>query len=92
MEDKKEIKKEIFNESLEASGFVLSIVSIASFFVFGLGVLPGIVSLIFSIISYKKNKSDKAKLSIKLSIIGILLSILVLTTVIITLIFFPKNN
>jgi len=92
MEDKKEIKKEIFNESLETSGFVLSIVSIASFFVFGLGVLPGIVSLIFSIISYKKNKSDKAKLSIKLSIIGILLSILVLTTVIITLIFFPKNN
>ena len=92
MEDKKEIKKEIFNESLETSGFVLSIVSIASFFVFGLGVLPGIVSLIFSIISYKKNKSDKAKLSIKLSIIGIVLSVLVLTTVIITLIFFPKNN
>lgn len=92
MEDKKEVKNEIKNETIETSGFVLSIVSIVTFFVFGLGILPGIVSLIFSILSYKKNKSDKAKLSIKLSIIGIVLSILVLTTVIITLIFFPKNN
>ena len=92
MEDKKEVKNEIKNETIETSGFVLSIVSIVTFFVFGLGILPGIVSLILSILSYKKNKSDKAKLSIKLSIIGILLSILVLTTVIITLIFFPKNN
>ncbi|MBR3617871.1 MAG: hypothetical protein IKN46_04270 [Acholeplasmatales bacterium] len=92
MEDKKEVKNEIKNETIETSGFVLSIVSIVTFFVFGLGILPGIVSLTLSILSYKKNKSDKAKLSIKLSIIGIVLSVLVLTTVIITLIFFPKNN
>ena len=92
MEDKKEVKNEIKNETIETSGFVLSIVSIVTFFVFGLGILPGIVSLALSILSYKRNKSDKAKLSIKLSIIGIVLSVLVLTTVIITLIFFPKNN
>lgn len=92
MEDKKEVKNEIKNETIETSGFVLSIVSIVTFFVFGLGILPGIASLILSILSYKKNKSDKSKLSIKLSIIGIVLSVLVLTTVIITLIFFPKNN
>lgn len=92
MEDKKEVKNEIKNETIETSGFVLSIVSIVTFFVFGLGILPGTTSLALSILSYKKNKSDKAKLSIKLSIIGIVLSVLVLTTVIITLIFFPKNN
>ena len=61
MEDKKAVKNEIKNETIETSSFVLSIVSIVTFFIFGLGILPGIVSLVLSILSYKKNKSDKRK-------------------------------
>lgn len=79
MENKKELRQDINKNT----GYILSIISIASFFVMGLGIIPGIVGLILSIISYKKENNPKSALAIKLSIIGICLNLLVLVTMIV---------
>lgn len=79
MEDKKELRQDINKNT----GYILSIISIASFFIMGLGIIPGIVGLILSIISYKKENNPKSALAIKLSIIGICLNLLVLVTMIV---------
>lgn len=79
MENKKELRQDINKNT----GYILSIISIAFFFVMGLGIIPGIVGLILSIISYKKENNPKSALAIKLSIIGICLNLLVLVTMIV---------
>ena len=81
MENKQEIKGEINNKT----GFILGILSIATFFVCGLGIIFGISGLIFSINSYK---SKKDSLGIKLSIIGIILNLMTLITLIVGILVF----
>ena len=88
MENKKELRQDIN----KTTGYILSIISIASFFVMGLGIIPGIVGLILSIISYKKENNPKSALAIKLSIIGICLNLLVLVTMIVNGIIYKNYN
>ena len=88
MENKKELRQDINKNT----GYILSIISIASFFIMGLGIIPGIVGLILSIISYKKENNPKSALAIKLSIIGICLNLLVLITLIVNGIIYKNYN
>ncbi len=88
MENKKELRQDINKNT----GYILSIISIASFFIMGLGIIPGIVGLILSIISYKKENNPKSALAIKLSIIGICLNLLVLVTMIVNGIIYKNYN
>ena len=88
MENKKELRQDINKNT----GYILSIISIASFFIMGLGIIPGIVGLILSIISYKQENNDKSALTIKLSIIGICLNLLVLVTMIVNGIIYKNYN
>ena len=88
MENKKELRQDINKNT----GYILSIISIASFFIMGLGIIPGIVGLILSIISYKKENNLKSALAIKLSIIGICLNLLVLVTMIVNGIIYKNYN
>ena len=88
MENKKELRQDINKNT----GYILSIISIASFFIMGLGIILGIVGLILSIISYKKENNPKSALAIKLSIIGICLNLLVLVTMIVNGIIYKNYN
>ena len=88
MENKKELRQDINKNT----GYILSIISIASFFIMGLGIIPGIVGLILSIISYKNENNPKSALAIKLSIIGICLNLLVLVTMIVNGIIYKNYN
>ncbi len=86
MENKKEMKIEIYQKT----GFILDIIGLISFFVMGLGIIPSVAGLIFSIISYKKEKNDKSMLNIKLAVIAITLNLLVLIASIVNMIIY--NN
>ena len=86
MDNDKAIKQEINQKT----GFILAIIGLAAFFVAGLGIIPSIAGLIFSIISNKQNKNEKSVLGIKLSIIAITLNLLVLIAVIVNAIIY-KN-
>ena len=86
MEDKQILKTEIYQKT----GFILDIIGLATFFIAGLGLIPSVAGLIFSILSNKIEKSDKAILGIKLAIIGISLNLLILISVIVNMIIY-KN-
>ena len=73
--------------ALSIIGLVFGILSIVTSCCFGIGIVPGIVGLVCSIFGEKRQKSGLAIGGLICSIIGVLLSILMLGLVVLSMIF-----
>jgi len=82
--EKKELNKEIKYQTHKDLSFIFMVLGLV-FSIFALGLIPATISLILSIINYKKH-NDKNMLNIRLNILSIIISIAILTIIIFMLI------
>ena len=75
-------KKKNISTGFGIAGFVLGILSVVLFTFWGIGIILGILGLIFSIIQIKRYKTNLSIVGVILSIIGIILGISMLIALI----------